>query len=130
MHSWAPLQVLHGDTDVLFPVSGVASYSPADAPLGSLENGTGPEDHVLPEPGPRYSVEASPPCQGSPLSSLLPSASMPESMTVVQLVCYLKCPQERALQSFLLSGPLFLTCKVKTLTSGDLLGAVSSEPIE
>lgn len=25
-----------------------------DAPLGSLENGTGPEDHVLPEPGPRY----------------------------------------------------------------------------
>ncbi|KAF3818972.1 hypothetical protein GH733_012389 [Mirounga leonina] len=30
MHSWAPLQVLHGDTDVLFPVSGVASYSPAE----------------------------------------------------------------------------------------------------
>ncbi|XP_023385406.1 sorting nexin-29 isoform X2 [Pteropus vampyrus] len=29
-HSWAPLQVLHGDTDVLFPVSGVGSYSPAD----------------------------------------------------------------------------------------------------
>lgn len=29
MHSWAPLQVLHGDTDVLFPVSGVGSYSPA-----------------------------------------------------------------------------------------------------
>lgn len=29
MHSWAPLQVLHGDADVLFPVSGVGSYSPA-----------------------------------------------------------------------------------------------------
>lgn len=29
MQSWAPLQVLHGDTDVLFPVSGVASFSPA-----------------------------------------------------------------------------------------------------
>ncbi|KAM8779907.1 sorting nexin-29 [Rhynchonycteris naso] len=85
MHSWAPLQVLHGDTDVLFPVSGVGSYSPADAPLGSLENGTGPEHHVLPEPGPRYSVEASSPGQGSPLSSLLPSASVPESMTMSEL---------------------------------------------
>nr|XP_025858917.1 sorting nexin-29 isoform X2 [Vulpes vulpes] len=85
MHSWAPLQVLHGDAEVLFPVSGVGSYSPADAPLGSLENGTGPEDHILPEPSPRYSVEASPPSQGSPLSSLLPSASVPESMTISEL---------------------------------------------
>ncbi|XP_026973164.1 sorting nexin-29 isoform X4 [Sagmatias obliquidens] len=85
MHSWAPLHVLHGDADVLFPVSGVGSYGPADTPLGSLENGTGPDDHVLPEPGPRYSVEASPPGQGSPLSSLLPSASVPESMTISEL---------------------------------------------
>ncbi|XP_042778951.1 sorting nexin-29 isoform X2 [Panthera leo] len=85
MHSWAPLQVLQGDADVLFPVSGVGSYGPADAPLGSLENGTGPEDHVLPEPGSRYSVEASPPGQGGPLSSLLPSSSVPESMTINEL---------------------------------------------
>ncbi|XP_051037380.1 sorting nexin-29 isoform X1 [Phodopus roborovskii] len=89
VHGWAPLQVLHGDadadTDVLFPVSGVGSYVSADAPVGSLENGTGPEDHVLPEPGLRYSMEASSPGQGSPLSSLLPSASMPESMTVHEL---------------------------------------------
>uniref|UniRef100_A0A667IG45 Sorting nexin 29 n=1 Tax=Lynx canadensis TaxID=61383 RepID=A0A667IG45_LYNCA len=85
MHSWAPLQVLQGDADVLFPVSGVGSYGPADAPLGSLENGTGPEDHVLPEPGSRYSVETSPPGQGGPLSSLLPSSSVPESMTINEL---------------------------------------------
>ncbi|XP_068421599.1 sorting nexin-29 isoform X5 [Eschrichtius robustus] len=85
MHSWAPLHVLHGDADVLFPVSGVGAYGPADTHLGSLENGTGPDDHVLPEPGPRYSVEASPPGQGSPLSSLLPSASVPESMTISEL---------------------------------------------
>ncbi|XP_052517364.1 sorting nexin-29 isoform X4 [Budorcas taxicolor] len=85
MHSWAPLQVLHGHAEVLFPVSGVGSYGPADAPLGSLENGMGPEDHILPEPGPRYSVEASPPGRESPLSSLLPSASVPESMTVSDL---------------------------------------------
>nr|KAF6442364.1 sorting nexin 29 [Rousettus aegyptiacus] len=84
-HSWAPLQVLHGDTDILFPVSGVGSYNPADAPLGSLENGTGAQDRVRPEPGPRYSVEASPPGPGSPLSSLLPSASVPESMTINEL---------------------------------------------
>ncbi|XP_040597005.1 sorting nexin-29 [Mesocricetus auratus] len=89
VHGWAPLQVLHGDadadTDVLFPVSGVGSYVAADAPVGSLENGTGPEDHVLPEPGLRYSMEASSPSRESPLSSLLPSASMPESMTVHEL---------------------------------------------
>lgn len=29
VHSWAPLQVLHGDSEVLFPVSGVGSYGPA-----------------------------------------------------------------------------------------------------
>ncbi|XP_060220177.1 sorting nexin-29 isoform X2 [Meriones unguiculatus] len=85
VHGWAPLQVLHGDadadTDVLFPVSGVGSYGAADAPVGSLENGTGPEDHVLSEPGLRYSS----PGRGSPLSSLLPSASVPESMTVQEL---------------------------------------------
>uniref|UniRef100_A0A2K5Q1G3 Sorting nexin 29 n=1 Tax=Cebus imitator TaxID=2715852 RepID=A0A2K5Q1G3_CEBIM len=85
MHSWAPLKVLHNDSDILFPVSGVGSYSPADAPLGSLENGTGLEDHVLPDSGLRYSVEASSPGQGSPLSSLLPSASVPESMTISEL---------------------------------------------
>ncbi|XP_049992244.1 sorting nexin-29 isoform X2 [Alexandromys fortis] len=89
VHGWAPLHVLHGDadadTDVLFPVSGVGSYVATDAPVGSLENGAGPEDHLLPESGLRYSVEASSPGRGSPLSSLLPSASMPESMTVHEL---------------------------------------------
>lgn len=29
MHGWAPLQVLHGHAEVLFPVSGVGSYGPA-----------------------------------------------------------------------------------------------------
>lgn len=89
VHDWAPLQVLHGDadadTEVLFPVSGVGSYVATDAPVGSLENGAGPEDHLLPEPGLRYSMEASSPGRGSPLSGLLPSASMPESMTVHEL---------------------------------------------
>ncbi|KAF6127343.1 sorting nexin 29 [Phyllostomus discolor] len=99
-HSWAPLQVLHGDTDVLFPVSGMGSFSPADAPIGSLENGTGPEDRVLPDPGPRYSVEASSPGQGSPLSSLLPSASVPESMTISKY--FLSCLSNTGMTSGLI----------------------------
>ncbi|KAM6165571.1 sorting nexin-29 [Erethizon dorsatum] len=85
VHSWAPLQVLHGDNDVLFPVSGVGSCGSAGVPLGSLENGTGPNDHLLAEPGLRYSVDTSSPGQGSPLTNLLPSASVPESMTISEL---------------------------------------------
>uniref|UniRef100_A0A5F8GQN2 Sorting nexin 29 n=1 Tax=Monodelphis domestica TaxID=13616 RepID=A0A5F8GQN2_MONDO len=82
MHSWAPLQVLHGDSDVLFPLSGVGSYAPADATLNNLENGSGPQSSILTGPELQYSVEASPPVQGSPLSSLLPSTPVPESMTI------------------------------------------------
>ncbi|KAG8513450.1 Sorting nexin-29 [Galemys pyrenaicus] len=74
-HSWAPLQVLHGDSGVLFPVSGVGSCSPAGgcclrpSPGQSVALGAG-------------SVEASPPGQGSPLR---PAASVPESMTINEL---------------------------------------------
>uniref|UniRef100_A0A0P6J003 Sorting nexin-29 n=1 Tax=Heterocephalus glaber TaxID=10181 RepID=A0A0P6J003_HETGA len=85
VHGWAPLKVLHGDNDVLFPVSGVGSCGSAGVALGSLENGMGPNDHVLAGPGLRYSVEASSPGQGSPLTNLLPSASVPESMTINEL---------------------------------------------
>ncbi|XP_043820517.1 sorting nexin-29 [Dromiciops gliroides] len=85
MHSWAPLQVLHGDSDVLFPLSGVGSYAPADATLNNLENGSGPQSSILTGPELQYSVEASPPVQGSPLSSLLPSTPVPESMTINEL---------------------------------------------
>uniref|UniRef100_A0A2K5JUX8 Sorting nexin 29 n=1 Tax=Colobus angolensis palliatus TaxID=336983 RepID=A0A2K5JUX8_COLAP len=77
MHSWAPLKVLHNDSDILFPVSGVGSYSPA-GPLGSFECC----NFLLPA---FSSVEASSPGHGSPLSSLLPSASVPESMTISEL---------------------------------------------
>ncbi|XP_074052550.1 sorting nexin-29 isoform X4 [Macrotis lagotis] len=85
MHSWAPLQVLHGDSDVLFPLSGVGSYTSADATLNNLENGNGPQSNILTGPELQYSVEASPPVQGSPLSNLLPSTPVPESMTINEL---------------------------------------------
>ncbi|XP_051818924.1 sorting nexin-29 isoform X1 [Antechinus flavipes] len=85
MHSWAPLQVLHGDSDVLFPLSGVGSYSPADATLNNLENGNGPQSSILTGSENQYSVEASPPVQGSPLNSLLSTTPVPESMTISEL---------------------------------------------
>ncbi|KAJ7416054.1 Sorting nexin-29 [Willisornis vidua] len=84
--SWTPLQVLNDDSDVLFPVSAVGSYSQTD----NLENGEGHE-HVHPvELVPRrsdlpYRVEVSPPAPGNTLSSMLPSATVPESMTINEL---------------------------------------------
>ncbi|XP_048176866.1 sorting nexin-29 isoform X6 [Corvus hawaiiensis] len=85
--SWTPLQVLNDDSDVLFPVSAVGSYSQTD----NLENGEGPEHAVHPvELVPRrsdlpYRVEVSPPAQVNTLSSMLPSATVPESMTINEL---------------------------------------------
>ncbi|XP_066186389.1 sorting nexin-29 [Sylvia atricapilla] len=85
--SWSPLQVLNDDSDVLFPVSAVGSYSQTD----NLENGEGHEHAVHPvELVPRrsdlpYRVEVSPPTQVDALSSMLPSATVPESMTINEL---------------------------------------------
>ncbi|XP_049624507.1 sorting nexin-29 [Suncus etruscus] len=86
MHGWAPLQVLHGDTGVLFPVSSIGSYDDtSDVPVGSLENGAGLGELVVPGPGLRSSVDASSPGPGSARSSLLPSAVAPDSMTMSEL---------------------------------------------
>ncbi|KAM6249917.1 sorting nexin-29 [Porphyrio hochstetteri] len=85
--SWSPLQVLNDDSDVLFPVSAVGSYSQTD----NLENGEGHEHGVhTVELAPRrpdlpYRVEVSPPAQVNTLSSMLPSAAVPESMTINEL---------------------------------------------
>ncbi|XP_068279203.1 sorting nexin-29 [Nyctibius grandis] len=84
---WTPLQVLNDDSDVLFPVSAVGSYSQTD----NLENGEGHENvvHAV-ELVPRrsdcpYRVEVSSPAQVNTLSSMLPSATVPESMTINEL---------------------------------------------
>ncbi|XP_027741249.1 sorting nexin-29 isoform X2 [Empidonax traillii] len=84
--SWTPLQVLNDDSDVLFPVSAVGSYSQTD----NLENGEGHEHVRAVELVPRradlpYRVEVSPPAQVNTLSSMLPSATVPESMTINEL---------------------------------------------
>ncbi|KAK2533336.1 Snx29 [Columba guinea] len=84
--SWTPLQVLNDDSDVLFPVSAVGSYSQT----GNLENGEGHENVHTVELVPRrsdlpYRVEVSPPAPVNTLSNVLPSAAVPESMTVNEL---------------------------------------------
>ncbi|XP_025952130.1 sorting nexin-29 isoform X3 [Dromaius novaehollandiae] len=84
--SWTPLQVLNDDSDVLFPVSAVGSYSQTD----NLENGEGHERVLAVELVQRrsdlpYRMEVSPPAQVNNLSSMLPSATVPESMTINEL---------------------------------------------
>ncbi|XP_067407460.1 sorting nexin-29 isoform X2 [Emydura macquarii macquarii] len=85
--SWTPLQVLNDNADILFPVSAVGSYSQT----GNLENGDGHESAVfaveLAQRGSElpYRVDVSSPVQVNALSNKLPSASVPESMTINEL---------------------------------------------
>ncbi|XP_032086909.1 sorting nexin-29 [Thamnophis elegans] len=83
----APLQMLNDDTDELFPVSAVGSFSQTE----NLEDGNEPENAdfsvELTESSAElhYRVETSSPVHKNALTELLPSDSMPESMTVVEL---------------------------------------------
>ncbi|XP_043379166.1 sorting nexin-29 isoform X3 [Chelonia mydas] len=85
--TWTPLQILNDNSDILFPVSAVGSYSQ----IGNLENGDGHESAVLAvELAQRgselpYRVDASTPVQVNALSNMLPSATVPESMTINEL---------------------------------------------
>uniref|UniRef100_A0A672TTH3 Sorting nexin 29 n=1 Tax=Strigops habroptila TaxID=2489341 RepID=A0A672TTH3_STRHB len=97
--SWSPLQVLNDDSDVLFPVSAVGSYSQTD----NLENGEGHEHVHAVELVPRR-VEVSPPAQVNTLSNMLPSATVPESMTISKYfldVSRLLLPSSRSLRNLL-----------------------------
>uniref|UniRef100_A0A8D2QRN4 Sorting nexin 29 n=1 Tax=Zosterops lateralis melanops TaxID=1220523 RepID=A0A8D2QRN4_ZOSLA len=72
--SWSPLQVLNDDSDVLFPVSAVGSYSQTGGHLNSQNSSN------------LYSNTGQcPPTQVNALSSMLPSATVPESMTINEL---------------------------------------------
>ncbi|XP_077173105.1 sorting nexin-29 isoform X2 [Paroedura picta] len=85
--AWTPLQTLNDDSEVLFPVSASGCSCPTD----TLENGDGAESiDFMVELDQRntelhYRGEGSPRAQGSPLSELLPSAGVPECMTVAEL---------------------------------------------
>ncbi|XP_059572619.1 sorting nexin-29 isoform X3 [Alligator mississippiensis] len=85
--SWTPLQVLNDDSHILFPVSALDSYSQTDA----LENGDGHDSAVLAvELAQRgselpFRVEVNPAVQVNALSNMLPSVTVPESMTINEL---------------------------------------------
>uniref|UniRef100_A0A8B9G4X9 Sorting nexin 29 n=1 Tax=Amazona collaria TaxID=241587 RepID=A0A8B9G4X9_9PSIT len=85
--SWSPLQVLNDDSDVLFPVSAVGSYSQTgryfNLPNSILNSGFC--FHLLMKLYFYDRVEVSPPAQVNTLSNMLPSATVPESMTINEL---------------------------------------------
>lgn len=90
--TWSPLQVMtdHSSSDILIPVN------PADSqPVSSVEDtaafpaqceSTGPAGNCESSRSPlTFNMESSPPTQSAPLSSVLPTSGLPESMTVVEL---------------------------------------------
>ncbi|XP_074866535.1 sorting nexin-29 isoform X2 [Carettochelys insculpta] len=85
--TWTPLQILNDSSDTLFPVSAVGSY----APIGDMENGEAHESAILAvemaQKGSElpYRVDVSPSFQVNALSNMLPSAAVPESMTINEL---------------------------------------------
>uniref|UniRef100_A0A8C0GYF7 Sorting nexin 29 n=1 Tax=Chelonoidis abingdonii TaxID=106734 RepID=A0A8C0GYF7_CHEAB len=69
--TWTPLQILNDNSDILFPVSAAGSYSQIGRYLLlSIYD---------------YLVDVSPPVQANALSNMLPSATVPESMTINEL---------------------------------------------
>ncbi|XP_075422247.1 sorting nexin-29 isoform X3 [Ascaphus truei] len=91
MCCWTPLQVLNDNSDVLFPVNTVGSYSHSDFTLENTPYGQETESAALPvkvaQRGSdiQFSMKASPPVPERPMSNKLLSTSVPESMTVREL---------------------------------------------
>ncbi|MEE6497578.1 hypothetical protein FKM82_002776 [Ascaphus truei] len=91
MCCWTPLQVLNDNSDVLFPVNTVGSYSHSDFTLENTPYGQETESAALPvkvaQRGSdiQFSMEGSPPVPERPMSNKLLSTSVPESMTVREL---------------------------------------------
>lgn len=90
--TWSPLQVMadHSSSDILIPLN------PTDPqPVSSVEDSaafpaqcesTGPVGNCESSTSPlTLNMESSPPTQSAPLSSVLPTSGLPESMTVVEL---------------------------------------------
>ncbi|XP_075949420.1 sorting nexin-29 isoform X1 [Anarhichas minor] len=90
--TWSPLQVMteRRSADILIPLN------PADSqPVSSVEDtaafpaqreSTGPVGNCESSRSPlTFNMESSPPTQSAPLSGVLPTSGLPESMTVVEL---------------------------------------------
>ncbi|XP_064415091.1 sorting nexin-29 isoform X1 [Latimeria chalumnae] len=93
MSGWTPLQVLNDNdsSDILFPVSAVGSYSQSDGTSDNLVCGDEHESAILALDLAQKGSElqhckgATPAVQASALSNLLPSAAVPDSMTISEL---------------------------------------------
>ncbi|XP_030067812.1 LOW QUALITY PROTEIN: sorting nexin-29 [Microcaecilia unicolor] len=88
--SWSSLQVLNDNSDVLFPVCMASTYSQSDATLDNLEYENEHESGALAVQLAQKGSELQDSMKDSsvqrnPLSMLLPSATVPDSMTINEL---------------------------------------------
>ncbi|XP_063790412.1 sorting nexin-29 isoform X2 [Pseudophryne corroboree] len=88
---WTSLQVLTNEAEVLFPVNAAGSYSHLDSTMDNLqysdENESAAFAVELAQRGSdiQFSMDASPPAPVTTMSSKLPAAQEPDSMTVSEL---------------------------------------------
>ncbi|XP_068100808.1 sorting nexin-29 isoform X5 [Hyperolius riggenbachi] len=88
---WTPLQVLHDNSEVLFPVNAAGSYTHSDSTLDNLQYGDENENSALAvdlaqtSSEIQFSMEASPPPPGPTLNSGLRDTPEADSMTVSEL---------------------------------------------
>uniref|UniRef100_A0A8C5EXV3 PX domain-containing protein n=1 Tax=Gopherus evgoodei TaxID=1825980 RepID=A0A8C5EXV3_9SAUR len=78
--TWTPLQILNDNSDILFPVSAVGSYSQIGRYLLLSNFNKLVQFSTVLKP-----LDVSPPVQANALSNMLPSATVPESMTINEL---------------------------------------------
>ncbi|XP_072275090.1 sorting nexin-29 isoform X2 [Pyxicephalus adspersus] len=88
---WTPLQVLHDDSDVLFPLNVAGSYTHSDSTLDNVtygdenESANFAEELTQKRSGVQFSMEASPPVPGPSLTIELPETLEPDPMTINDL---------------------------------------------
>ncbi|KAI1896036.1 hypothetical protein AGOR_G00090660 [Albula goreensis] len=93
MSTWSPLQVINDNdsSDILIPLPSTDSYSQTESsmePLGfrrEAESGGPGTDPAQTGAPLLFNMDPSPPVQSTPLSTMLPTPGLPESMTVVEL---------------------------------------------
>ncbi|XP_061087641.1 sorting nexin-29 [Conger conger] len=90
--TWSPLQMINDNdsSDLLIPLASTDSYSQTEnsaEPLdrGEAESSGAATDPTQTQPPLQFNMEPSPPVQSAPLSTMLPTPGLPESMTVVEL---------------------------------------------
>ncbi|KAJ8246036.1 hypothetical protein GJAV_G00262960 [Gymnothorax javanicus] len=91
--TWSPLQVINDNdsSDILMPLATTDSLSQTEnsaEPLGfrgEAEGSGAATDLTQTQPPLLFNMEPSPPAENTPLSTILPTPGLPESMSVVEL---------------------------------------------